>query len=307
MQVLETMPPGYAIIYRDLSAGQVVNIRTSGRVAISSPGGVQVQAGEDVGTQVLAAWYDPWARPRAVLFTGIITVTGTSWIAICAAVDVSGANYTPGGGGLGAIVSVDNFPANQVVTVDNPTTTVSIDNFPVNQEISGTITVNYPTSQTLVDLTVANPIIGSITGNAATATTATTADTATLADNATTADYATAAGTATTSGSASSATFATGSGQLELASFPNVLPSGININTMSGGPFASSGALNCSGMDASVIAAVATYDPTLVQTTVVGVFFDATGKLHFVFAGPSGIGGQAYYIQSIGSAAQTLP
>jgi len=107
-EVLVTAPFGYAPLIRDLSTGQAVQVQIANRVCFASNGVVTVYNGVPTtptggdssaaltGVPIVSSWYDPFAKPRAITnVSGVITVTGTTWVVIWGAVSASGDEYLP--------------------------------------------------------------------------------------------------------------------------------------------------------------------------------------------------------------------
>jgi len=107
-EVLVTAPYGYAPLIRNLSTGQAVQIQIANRVCLASNGVVTVYNGVPTdptggdtsaaltGVPIVCSWFDPFAKPRAVTgVSGVITVTGTTWVVIWGAVSASGDEYLP--------------------------------------------------------------------------------------------------------------------------------------------------------------------------------------------------------------------
>jgi len=125
------MPQGYGLIYRNLADGSI-EVQIAGRAFFASSSPVTIVSGLDV----IGSWFDPFAKPRALLnFTGTVNVSGTGWVALGATITASGADYTPppvfGSSTAAADVNVLNFPLEQSITGS-----VSVSNFPDPQNVS---------------------------------------------------------------------------------------------------------------------------------------------------------------------------
>lgn len=107
-EILVTAPFGYAPLIRDLSAGQAVQVQIAGRVCLASTGVVTVYNGLPTapeggdssaaltGVPIVSSWYDPFGKPRAITgVSGVVTITGTTWVVIWGAVNASGNEYLP--------------------------------------------------------------------------------------------------------------------------------------------------------------------------------------------------------------------
>jgi len=107
-EILVTAPFGYAPLIRDLSEGQAVQVQIANRVCFASTGVVTVYNGLPTaaeggdssaaltGVPIVSSWYDPFGKPRAITgVSGVVTITGTTWVVIWGAVNASGAEYLP--------------------------------------------------------------------------------------------------------------------------------------------------------------------------------------------------------------------
>jgi len=132
---LPTMPPGYALLIRNLAAAEV-EVQVAGRVFFASSMPVTVTS----GVSTIGSWYDPFAKPRAVTnFTGTLKVSGNGWVAIGAAISATGADYLP--------PEPAAIPNPLPVVVSDPVTVTgsvdaSVTNFPATQNVSGSVSID---------------------------------------------------------------------------------------------------------------------------------------------------------------------